>query len=990
MTLEDFFTLTEMKDGFTAPARVEELVTVMQKEKNSVVKSIGDSTRQWAAVASTIAATENKECLDLFIQLDGLLFIDRWLKDAQTFPDEASDCFVEEAISALLQAVEKLQVDGDKLTSSGLCITVKSLLSYKSIKVQDRARALFDSWKAKDVDFTSMDVDFTSTDAEKAPDNNDLKLDCQDPESQCTAKDVSPTRSSNDQKLEGSGMVENKLSNDLDRSQKTSNNADSNDGCADMVVSPAKLESIAEDPVKEEVCPSDRVLDFECVTSPKQATKGVISECLKPESLVEDAKHDNQVDMLPDTDRLGNIVVTSASVVSDSKDVTRTDAKAVEEIAENIKDESLMKTTSACDTNNPVKVSSDGMDDSEQIGLEKGEGSALEKSKDQGATISAIEDDEHNELNRYHKSERRFLGSSCEFTRSTKNSKTTDIIRQTQDMDLEDGTVDALEVARLVAKEVEQEVVGYYEQSGSSASSSSSSSSSDTLSRGGVGQHDSPKSINREQGLEVDGPVNQLSATENAPDASAKAPSKTAADLATVTKNHTQDLESSLITDAAREPESNAEKSFWEFDLNQEFSSEDANHQVDTSSNPISVISAPRAVVGLGMPAGPLQFEGSLGWKGSAATSAFRPASPRRASDSDKALSGGATSSGSRQKQDFLDFDLNVTEGGGDDKIVIPVLSKQKQMLSSLRSDESSVELSPKKSQGLKLDLNQTEDDGVLPTSEWKMGLQLIRPQNSHRSPSPASSSSCLQSSMRNFDLNDNPSNCTDLSDQPTFLRESSQKANLCMGPPDDTVISIMGTKVKKNTFPPQTPLPFLNGKASEPVMDANLFRGGPLMGLGPAVPYPQSVFGYNGLAMGPTVSLTSAQIYRPGGPIPCVFDSRGTPFLPQMLGSASTVPPSYCQSSLVMNMMGATPGPNLTGPLRPNLDLNSGFANAGEAGNPEPAFFRPLFIPHGQGRPSEEQLRDGFRAMGSGSSGGKRKEPDSGWEFYPTNYKHQ
>ncbi|KAL2895450.1 FMN-dependent NADH-azoreductase [Bienertia sinuspersici] len=319
----------------------------------------------------------------------------------------------------------------------------------------------------------------------------------------------------------------------------------------------------------------------------------------------------------------------------------------------------------------------------------------------------------------------------------------------------------------------------------------------------------------------------------------------------------------------------------------------------------------PRAVVGLGMPAGPLQFEGSLGWKGSAATSAFRPASPRRASDSDKALSGGATSSGSRQKQDFLDFDLNVTEGGGDDKIVIPVLSKQKQMLSSLRSDESSVELSPKKSQGLKLDLNQTEDDGVLPTSEWKMGLQLIRPQNSHRSPSPASSSSCLQSSMRNFDLNDNPSNCTDLSDQPTFLRESSQKANLCMGPPDDTVISIMGTKVKKNTFPPQTPLPFLNGKASEPVMDANLFRGGPLMGLGPAVPYPQSVFGYNGLAMGPHCSLTSAQIYRPGGPIPC-------------------------------------------------------------------------------GRPSEEQLRDGFRAMGSGSSGGKRKEPDSGWEFYPTNYKHQ
>jgi hypothetical protein len=73
MTLEDFFTLTEMKDGLTAPSRVHELVAVMKKEKFTVVKNIGDATRQWAAVASTVAATENKDCLDLFINLDGLL-----------------------------------------------------------------------------------------------------------------------------------------------------------------------------------------------------------------------------------------------------------------------------------------------------------------------------------------------------------------------------------------------------------------------------------------------------------------------------------------------------------------------------------------------------------------------------------------------------------------------------------------------------------------------------------------------------------------------------------------------------------------------------------------------------------------------------------------------------------------------------------------------------------------------------------------------------
>uniref|UniRef100_A0A803MTN9 TFIIS N-terminal domain-containing protein n=1 Tax=Chenopodium quinoa TaxID=63459 RepID=A0A803MTN9_CHEQI len=988
MTLEDFFTLTEMKDGFTTPARVEELITAMQKKKDSSVKSVGDATRQWAAVAGTIAATENKECLDLFVQLNGLWFIDRWLKDAQAFPDEASDCFVEEAISALLQAVEKLQVDNEKLASSGICVTVKSLLNYKSPRVQDKASALFDSWRSKDVDLKSMDV-------EKAPVYNDPKLDNQndskldnqndpkvdtqnnpkvdnqDLESQFTANNGSPTRSSGNQKVEGAEGGKVELSNDKDDFQMISNHEVSNTGCLDMS---AKLESTDGDLVREEVCPSDGILDSECITLSKQSKDGLISEALKPEPLGEDAKHESKNELLPD--RSGDMKVTSASDVSDSKDISSgNDAKAVEEAvvksdieAYDVKNESPMKVTSSCDTDRPVEESSNVMDDSEQNALEQGDGSALKESKNQTSTLSRLDDlDDHSELKRYRQSERRYLGSSCEFARLTKNSKTTDIIRQTQDMDLENGTVDALEVARLVAKEVEREVV---------------------VSRGGGKPQDSPKSINAEQDLQIDGPANQLSATENTPDASGKVPVMSLTNVETNPTNHTQDAESSLVTDVAREPESITEKNIWEFDLNQEFSSEDADHQLDTSSNPVSVVSASRAVVASGMPAGPLQFEGSLGWKGSAATSAFRPASPRRASDSDKALSGGGTSSGSRQRQDFLDFDLNVAERG-DDKIVNPVLGKPKQLLPSLPSGESSVELSPKRSQRLKLDLNQTEDDGGLPACDWKMGGFVFQPQICQRSPSPASSSSCMQPSMRNFDLNDNLFNCNDSSDQPVILSESSRKVNPCMGPPDDTVISIMGTKVKRNAFPPQTPLPFLNGRAPEPVMDASLLRG-PLMGLGPAVPYPQSVYGYNGLAMGSAVSLASAQICRPGGPIPYVFDSRGAPYLPQMMGSASNVPSTYCQSPLVMNMMSATPGPTQASPLRPSFDLNSGFGNAVEAGNPDSSFFRPLFIPHVQSRPSEEQLRESFRPMGSGNSGGKRKEPDSGWELYPTNYKHQ
>lgn len=55
MMLEDFFTLAEIKDGLKSPDRVKELMTVMQKEKDSVVKNVGDASTQWDTVANIIA-----------------------------------------------------------------------------------------------------------------------------------------------------------------------------------------------------------------------------------------------------------------------------------------------------------------------------------------------------------------------------------------------------------------------------------------------------------------------------------------------------------------------------------------------------------------------------------------------------------------------------------------------------------------------------------------------------------------------------------------------------------------------------------------------------------------------------------------------------------------------------------------------------------------------------------------------------------------------
>lgn len=93
-----------------------------------------------------IAATENKDCLDLLIQLDGLWFINRWLNDAQNFGADTNDGFIEESITSMLRAVEKLYLESEKSISSGIWVTVNNLLGHHSSKVQDSARTLLNNW----------------------------------------------------------------------------------------------------------------------------------------------------------------------------------------------------------------------------------------------------------------------------------------------------------------------------------------------------------------------------------------------------------------------------------------------------------------------------------------------------------------------------------------------------------------------------------------------------------------------------------------------------------------------------------------------------------------------------------------------------------------------------------------------------------------------------------------------------------------------------
>ncbi|TKY57621.1 dentin sialophosphoprotein [Spatholobus suberectus] len=1088
MTLEDFFTLTEMKDGLTAPSRVQELVSVMQKEQDCVVKNAGDATRQWAAVASTITATENKDCLDLFIQLDGLWFINRWLKDAQNLgADNTSDGFIEESITAMLRAVEKLYLDSEKSISSGILATVSNLLGHHSSRVQDRARVLFDRWKGgvdgdaephDNLDLGKINNVSDKIVREEGQSSSLNEAGNDDDHASQLAGGEKPQLGGSDSQLQEKvssiqiqstdNALQSSVSLDCEDINERSNHVDS------VLTSVQEVATINEG---ETTSAGTCNLPVTILGSFKRQQDDLqLNDSSKKE------KQDQNVNGPPEELRASDISSASAKPDPEPVSIGDSEAKALESVKEepalernvesnenvvcpkiivsgsmrmpasdgmtggddvrstNSSNPQVLKTSDgmsggddvrAINSSNPqVPKASENDDDCcskalqglsvDGSNLEKHEMSFLkteyvEAVKEGKGQVSDQDDDTSN--------------GSDSFNRS-KGPRSPNIIDKSSDMELEYGIVDALEVARLVAQEVERECVSpekegngqIFKKVNSTTNRSDSfkwgngprspnvvdkssdieleygivdalevarqvaqeverevcSSSSEKISEGGIRQPASLDSIGRKDEVTHVLPEEVSSRQSN----SAEACSEEAGHMS-ISDNieaGQDDLESSQVTEAARDPGGYSERSLCTFDLNEEVASDDMDVSVNAGSTmPIPVVSASKPAQTSGLPTTPLQFEGTLGWKGSAATSAFRPASPRKNSDSEKNVSVGGNSEISKQRHDCLDFDLNVVEGEEG-------LAKQIGEYSGLPSGQSSVELSPKRSSRFELDLNSIGDDGDAQPSDQRMEGPLFSGRNGYWSPSPASSSSSMQPSVRNIDLNDRPYFQTDLVDQ-GHSKSSSIIEAYKRSKSDVPVISILGAKVEvgRREHVPQT-LSLPNGKAIEPAMDLPLAGAGGILGMGPTLSYNHpTAFGYNGLTSVPALSFSSAMYGSSGGPIPYMVDSGGTPVVPQVGGSSSTVL-SYTQPPFIVSMTGTQLGLNGIGSSRPNFDLNSGFTIDG--GNRDMLTARQFFFP-AQGRAMEEHVRTLPQSSSSGV-GVKRKEPDSGWETYPFSYKHQ
>ncbi|KAJ4964109.1 hypothetical protein NE237_024048 [Protea cynaroides] len=1021
MKLEDFFTLTEIKDGFTAVARVEELSSIMQEEKDSVVKNVVEAARQWSTVASTLVATEHKDCLDLFVRLDGLCFLGRWLQEVHKCNDDISDSFAEESITALLAALEKLPIDNDRLISSGINVTVKDLFSHRSTRVQDRARALFDGWnqvRNEDADHQDtekggafLEDEVTTSvkgDAESGcPEQSDASVFpsvggadedrhlAAEPSggefllSQCS--DGSHSRSVEDAKVH--------MSTDRHTALIPSNQTDE-DGCRGC---PLESQSIIEESSSH---PAGRAASTGTCSSPVLPKGNVEVKSLEISDLKdgpEDAKETDGVKGSQDKSGREETFAVSSSMGPKSISSTINDLQseietaAEETLVSEVKgvsvDDKLLKPTRStgeiktiglgdkCLPNDLQHLTNDGHN------LRRAESLKTDFCRigDSGAgsNITGLSGESSSKVCR-----REELAIPADVPKLKMGVKASDKIeKRKSEMELEYGVDDALEVAWQVAKEVEREVVDNREPFGSS--------SSEKISEGGGVQPGSPDSINDDKDQLMSGPLDDVSSGQNLPcgppSPSGEVHLRSSKDIDSKPENCMQDPEPSQATETAQEPAGNSEKGPCDFDLNEEVCSDEMASPSTPSSAPITVATT-KAAAASGIPAAPLRFEGTLGWKGSAVTSAFRPPAPRRTPDGEKTVSVEGNSHSSKCRPDVLDFDLNIA-GADDDVVTDPALAKQIPESSSLPSGESSVEVSSRRAERLKLDLNRSDDNEDAPLSDSRTEGQLLyNHRNGHRSPSPSSWSSSRQPPMRNIDLNGSPYFFDDTYDQQRRLGKSPSQDMNAHGlfKVDDHFISIMGKRVEvdRKDCAPQTRSFIPNGQVGESLETGMARSGGGMMAPSAMAQTALSsrLFGYSSLTAGPSMSVNPA-VYGPSN-VPYMVDSRGAPVLLQIMGSPAADPPSYPRASFFPSMTGMQSGLNGVGPSQSGFDLNSGVMMVDSTESREAGGLRQLFV-QGQGGSVEEQMRSASLPLNSGV-GIRRREPDGGWESYPVGYKRQ
>ncbi|CAH8392938.1 unnamed protein product [Eruca vesicaria subsp. sativa] len=440
-----------------------------------------------------------------------------------------------------------------------------------------------------------------------------------------------------------------------------------------------------------------------------------------------------------------------------------------------------------------------------------------------------------------------------------------------------------------------------------------------------------------------------------------------------------------------------------EFDLNEGFKGDDT--RVGNSNNfsgsvcltptplpssqPPASITVAAAAKGAFVPCDDLlRNKATVGWRGSAATSAFRPPEPRKVQEAvppsvNNVTSCDASRTPVNQTKTFFDFDLNVP----DDRALEDLPSQR------FANPTNS-------SSGLDLDLNRLDDPADMNNHTISSG---------HRVDSSFHQANLSSGGLRDFDLNDGPAvddvdvessmgfsqNSRSAQPMMTGIRMSAE--NMAPGfsswfPAANSYAAMSIPQVLPERDDQPFPVITSNGpqRMGGPTSRVSSFTPdmyrGPVLLSSPAVSFPPTTFQYPGFPFGSSFPLSSANFSGASTPYMDSSSSGRLCFPPvnsQILGPGVAISSNYPRPYVVSLPNGSSNGGvsnsnNDAKWFRPGLDLNSGPGGHETDGRDEAALVQRQLSSSGS-LPLKDEAR--MYQMSGGTL--KRKDPDSGWDGY-------
>ncbi|KAM0927193.1 hypothetical protein ACQ4PT_003272 [Festuca glaucescens] len=401
-----------------------------------------------------------------------------------------------------------------------------------------------------------------------------------------------------------------------------------------------------------------------------------------------------------------------------------------------------------------------------------------------------------------------------------------------------------------------------------------------------------------------------------------------------------------------------------------------------------------------------LRVKPEAGWKGSAATSAFRPAEPRKALGTFLTAPGIVPSGAAgKQSRPAFDIDLNVA----DDQILEEDISQSSAQTTGSESGNTRSRDGPVRSAGIELDLNRAdevaENSQFMSNSSHRVEVTLL-PARPFAGVLPRND---IKSSRNFFDLNNGPS-LDEASTEPAQRSQSSKGASSIPFLPQAAGIRMNGTEINNmspwfpsaNPYAPVAMQSFLPARGELPypietapgtqriiasAVDSSQLGSdssrAPVISTPPTMVLHPPAYQYAGFPFPSSVHLPTTGFPIGSTPYPSSVPA-GVPYFPtiapSLVGSTGALPAQNARQYAMNRHEGSSSDghDNNWKWRRQGFDLNSGPGAIDLEGKDERV---PLSVRQNLIAPPQAFVEDQTRMYQMPGVGIKRKEPEGSWD---------